>query len=135
MSVEVLSSKEHTARVKHVCNLCGGIINVGERYNADFCVDSGYAYTFKTHTKCSFISDEIVDYLDLEDEMDRMNFCYGCAEVSEVFICPDCEEYEHCQKSFCIDRMHKFFSRYELYVAERVGMNKTWKVRERKMPF
>ena len=135
MGVEVLNSKKHTAKVKHICDLCGGTINIGERYQADFCVDGGDSYTFKAHEKCLTIANEIYEYLDLDEEMDRMNFCDGCAEVCGVFVCPDCVEYGSCKRTFCTDKMDQFFGHYELYIAERQGNNKVWKVRERPMPF
>ena len=135
MSIDCVNTKTHTARKKHRCELCGGVIDIGQRYNADFCVDGGYAYTFKSHIECSDLVDELIDYCEFDDGVDRMSFCDGCSEVSEIFVCPDCEKHENCQKSFCIDKMHKFFSRYELYVAEREGNSKVWKVREKKTPF
>ena len=134
MSAETLNSKKHTAQVRHVCDLCGSIINVGDRYQADFCVDNGYAYTLRTHEKCIYIAGEICDYLDV-DELDRMDFLDGCAEVCEKFVCPDCKERGLCGRSLCIDKLYTFFGSYELYVAEDTGTNVVWKARKREMPF
>ena len=125
----------HTARKKHVCNLCGGLINEGERYDSEFCVDDGLAYTFKAHEKCNYIASEIYEYVDPYDGMDKTGFLEGCSEISEIFVCPYCENRENCRESFCLDKMFDFLKKYRLYVAERKGNNKIWKVTENVMPF
>jgi hypothetical protein len=47
-----LSEREHAARKKHRCNICGHDIEIGERYVAQSNIYDGELYRFKHHGMC-----------------------------------------------------------------------------------
>jgi hypothetical protein len=55
MSATLISESTYKANKKHVCDLCGQHIQVGEKYIRQFCKD-GHAYSFKMHLVCEDIS-------------------------------------------------------------------------------
>ena len=50
--VRVLSSRTSTARVRHICDTCGGQIRPGERYSRTALVYEGEFQAFKQHVFC-----------------------------------------------------------------------------------
>lgn len=51
----LISDNTHTAKKKHLCDLCHLPIEVGEKYKRQFWED-GHAYAFKMHLVCEDIS-------------------------------------------------------------------------------
>ena len=47
-----LSGTNPRARREHDCDLCGGLIAKGEKYDAAHMLYDGRAYTFRTHLGC-----------------------------------------------------------------------------------
>ena len=73
MSVEVLSRETPKANKNHVCSHCHQRIEIGEVYERLACADSGQAWTFKSHTKCSDLYNAYGAYYAL-DEYDLVSW-------------------------------------------------------------
>ena len=129
--------KDRIARKKHTCDLCGKIIDKGEKYEYQKFIYDGAFYEWRSHLACSRVSSAIWDYADPDEGMSSDEFDSTCADVCGVFICPDCpewnKEYGDCEKdlSYCIDRMDEFFKTHELYSCQRNGYVTYWKCREK----
>lgn len=67
MSAVLISESTYTANKKHVCDLCGQHIQVGDKYIRQFCID-GHAYAFKMHLVCEDISKHYSSEYDFDDE-------------------------------------------------------------------
>lgn len=134
---ENLVIKDRIARKKHTCDLCGKIIDKGEKYEYQKFIYDGAFYEWRSHLACSRVSSAIWDYADPDEGMSSDEFDSTCADVCGVFICPDCpewnKEYGDCEKdlSYCIDRMDEFFKTHELYRCQRKGCVTYWKCREK----
>ena len=134
---ENLVIKDRIARKKHTCDLCGKIIDKGEKYEYQKFIYDGAFYEWRSHLACSRVSSAIWDYADPDEGMSSDEFDSTCADVCGVFICPDCpewnKEYGDCEKdlSYCIDRMDEFFKTNELYRCQRKGCVTYWKCREK----
>ena len=134
---ENLVIKDRIARKKHTCDLCGKIIDKGEKYEYQKFIYDGAFYEWRSHLACSRVSSAIWDYADPDEGMSSDEFDSTCADVCGVFICPDCpewnKEYGDCEKdlSYCIDRMDEFFKTHELYSCQRNGYVTYWKCREK----
>ena len=134
---ENLVIKDRIARKKHTCDLCGKIIDKGEKYEYQKFIYDGAFYEWRSHLACSRVSSAIWDYADPDEGMSSDEFDSTCADVCGVFICPDCpewnKEYGDCEKdlSYCIDRMDEFFKTHELYSCQRKGCVTYWKCREK----
>ena len=134
---ENLVIKDRSARKKHTCDLCGKIIDKGEKYEYQKFIYDGAFYEWRSHLACSRVSSAIWDYADPDEGMSSDEFDSTCADVCGVFICPDCpewnKEYGDCEKdlSYCIDRMDEFFKTHELYSCQRNGYVTYWKCREK----
>jgi len=134
---ENLVIKDRIARKKHTCDLCGKIIDKGEKYEYQKFIYDGAFYEWRSHLACSRVSSAIWDYADPDEGMSSDEFDSTCADVCGVFICPDCpewnKEYGDCEKdlSYCIDRMDEFFKTHELYRCQRNGYVNYWKCREK----
>lgn len=66
--MDILSDKIVTARKKHRCMLCGGVIEKGEKYNRATIID-GDIYDFICHKHCK----ALMSLLDMEDDGDGIN--------------------------------------------------------------
>lgn len=63
--VEIINeTKLVKARKAHVCNYCGCIIPVGEKYYGGVFKYDGRIYAWKSHTRC----DELVNALNMEGD-------------------------------------------------------------------
>lgn len=90
--VEFLTRKTPNAKKKHICDLCGGEIDVGEKYERQSGMVDGEFYEMKSHSSCmeicrrycrdtgesEFVTECVIDWL-----RDR--------------ICDDCKAKEECQ--------------------------------------
>ena len=134
---ENLVIKDRIARKKHTCDLCGKIIDKGEKYEYQKFIYDGAFYEWRSHLACSRVSSAIWDYADPDEGMSSDEFDSTCADVCGVFICPDCpkwnKEFEDGDDdlSYCIDRMDEFFKTHELYRCQRKGCVTYWKCREK----
>lgn len=63
--MEVLSERNRVARKEHQCNLCGGIIKKGERYNIQT-VAEDHLYDFKSHISC----EKMIHILDMTKDIE-----------------------------------------------------------------
>ena len=61
--MDILKKTKPIARKQHRCEFCGGIIQVGEKYDKQTIVD-GYIYDFKTHERCEKVAIELDMYDD-----------------------------------------------------------------------
>ena len=135
---ELLARKDRKARKDHMCDLCGETIKKGEVYEWSKSIYDGTIYEWFIHKKCGIVSDAIWDYVCPDEGMTGQQFCDGCQEVCQIFICPDCPKYdketEECEDdvTYCIDKMAEFFETHVLY---REGRDKyggeIWKCKER----
>lgn len=134
---ENLVIKDRIARKKHTCDLCGKIIDKGEKYEYQKFIYDGAFYEWRSHLACSRVSSAIWDYADPDEGMSSDEFDSACADVCGEFICPDCpkwnKEFEDCDDdlSYCIDRMDEFFKTHELYRWKRNGCVTYWRCREK----
>ena len=134
----ILDSKDRKAKKEHRCDLCGEIIQKGEIYYWSKNIYDGTIYEWREHKKCQSICGAIWDYVDPDEGMSDQDFHDGCAEVCQIFVCPDClkwnKEYEGCEddESYCIDRLADFFETHELYREKRTIMGEIWKCREKR---
>lgn len=132
--IETISSCIRTARKQHTCNLCGGKIQPGEKYNYTFYSNDGEAYGWKEHEKCSYISDEIWDYCDPWEGMNEDIFKDAVSDICSSFVCPICHflKEDSCGECNQIDKVYDLLKNYELYIEKREGCCTEWKLRERK---
>jgi hypothetical protein len=134
---EQLDRKIRTARKSHTCDYCGQTIKKGEQYEWSKNIWEGTIFEWHNHLSCGRIASAIFDYVDPDDGMSDQDFCEGCQEVCQRFICPDCpkwnKEYGDCDDdlTYCIDRMDKFFETHELYRAGRKDWYEIWKCRKK----
>lgn len=137
MMPEILQERDRTARKAHICSYCGETIKKGETYEWAKLKSEGQIYEWKNHRKCGFIAAELWDYADPDDGMTEDDFMDSCREFSQIFVCPDCPNYDAVdmgcvtEKGFCTDRIYDFLQTHELYRAGREGWAETWKCRER----
>ena len=73
MSAILISENTFTAKKKHLCDLCGQHIAVGEKYKRQFCVD-GNAYAFKMHLVC----EDIAKVYSKEYDSDCEGYDHNC---------------------------------------------------------
>lgn len=86
MSATLISENTFTAKKKHLCDLCGQHIQVGEKYKRQFCID-GNAYAFKMHFVCEDISKVYRKEYDSYDEgYDHNCFSHDVFENFEVVV-------------------------------------------------
>ena len=124
MTEEILS-EWRKARKPHRCDLCNGTIEPGERYEHYVGKFDGEIYTFRSHEKCKYVSDEIWDYCDPDEGMGIDDFWEGCHDVCQTFVCPDCEKFDaedgecHSGVAYCLDKLFDLFQTKELYREKR----------------
>ena len=51
--MELLRESEKKARKNHICNVCGELIEKGDVYSSQTCVEDGEIITFKSHLDCA----------------------------------------------------------------------------------
>lgn len=98
--VEFYRSQEYKAKKPHTCFICGGKIDVGDRYWYSAWKDEGEISTTHAHLKCQKIVNEFCDWAD-ESEYDidevydwwRDNKCTNCRHFY-IDDCEHCEFYE-----------------------------------------
>jgi len=80
--MEIIESSERTARNKHRCSWCGGIIEIGEKYNWSKNKDSGgNLYEWKNHVHCGIIA-SVYDFYDYGDEgLSEDEFCEALNDI------------------------------------------------------
>ncbi len=66
--MEIIESGKHVARKEHTCNFCHGVINIGEQYEYQKNKCDGDFYTWKTHSKCLYVSNALKMYDDCGNE-------------------------------------------------------------------
>lgn len=64
----ILGATWHTARKQHGCDVCGGIIGVGDRYHRQRSIYDGEPQTFKAHGLCDVAYWRAHRDLDLYDD-------------------------------------------------------------------
>ena len=84
--MQILSETTPTAKKKHRCNFCGQPINTGEKYEAQFIVNDGDAFAWKTHSSCSALVDKLDMYSRCDDEgVTEDDFCeIVCSEYRNI---------------------------------------------------
>jgi hypothetical protein len=82
----VISDDKRKARKRHVCNFCGGFIEVGEIYSIQTIKDDDI-YVWKSHGICNKFALDNQDLLLAEDNMITKNsFCELVYDkVSEIY--------------------------------------------------
>ncbi len=65
--MEILSTITRKAKKVHHCNYCGGVIPIGEQYEARAIKGNDLFYTWKSHVRCNKIAEEL-DMFDLCDD-------------------------------------------------------------------
>lgn len=81
--MEVISIRESIARKDHKCSYCNSIILKGEKYESQFCVDSG-AYTWKSHLDCSNLSSKLFDRDEFLEGVSDRDFQAAVYEKSKA---------------------------------------------------
>lgn len=125
---QCLRHEMRTAKKRHICDYCGGIIKKGEKYNLGVYKDD-LIFEWKSHKRCDFIVSELWDFIDPDEGMDADDFHEACAEFCHAFVCPDCpqfdKEYKECNEdySFCLDRIHALLQTNSLaWTRDKYGM-------------
>lgn len=72
--MKVLSKKEPKARKEHVCNWCGGVIEVGEVYDCSFNSYCGDVYTWKNHKRCMSIAHKLNMFENCDEGVNEEDF-------------------------------------------------------------
>jgi hypothetical protein len=81
--MDTISDKRITARKPHVCDYCGGQIEVGEEYDLAKVADSGRVWTWKSHIICGlFAANHIED--DVGDGIDQDVFCDAIDGIARI---------------------------------------------------
>lgn len=88
-----IKSCYRTARKKHVCNLCNGYIDPGDRYRYEFNKDGSDVWSYRAHIECAFVAEELWEYIYPWDGMDDSDFQDGVREFCQRMICPTCKNY------------------------------------------
>lgn len=65
----ILHCKIAKAKKEHRCDLCGGVIKIGEEYEDSAFLYEGSFATSKAHCHCSWVQHFICDTFDEHDEM------------------------------------------------------------------
>ena len=101
MSCNFRKEEYRKARKWHRCDLCGGKIEVGDKYSYESGMYDGCFYTMTLHSVCRKIIEEFADAelefgdeYTLNDVIDwlRDEFCYGCDGRES------CDNYSVCEK-------------------------------------
>ncbi len=79
--MEIIESGKHIARKEHICNFCGGVINIGEEYEYQKNKFDNEFYTWKTHLKCSDIANELNMYDDCDEGLTADDFSEYISEA------------------------------------------------------
>ena len=115
---ECLKQEERKAIKQHVCNYCNCIIEKGEKYNyGKYKCDDDF-FEWKTHKRCDFIATELWDIVDPEEGMSEEDFFEACGSFCNVFVCPDCpqfdKEYGECDedRGYCL---HKIYDKLQTH--------------------
>lgn len=130
--IETLDRKERKANKEHHCDFCSGIIEKGEVYDWSKNICDGELYEWKSHKKCSFLCSKLWHFIEPDDGMDEISFRLGLHDFCELFICPDCSNYDKeyyvCKEEneFCLEKAYQYLQTHELYKDR--GM---WKCKER----
>ena len=116
--IEVIREEQRKARKPHTCSYCGEVIQPGETYDYTvLCYDD--MYEWKSHIKCSFIAQQLWEYIDPDEGMTAENFDEGCTDFCRAFICPHCPaadlEAEDCKldRTYCIDKIYDFLQTHD----------------------
>jgi hypothetical protein len=65
VTVTILSDEHPTARKTHQCDICGGVIGIGDRYHRQRGIFDGDPYTSKGHHLCVKANGRVRRDLDL----------------------------------------------------------------------
>ena len=68
--MELLKETKPIARKEHICNLCYGKIEKGEKYVSLSILD-GDIYTFKMHLECEEVSSDACEHYDMTSNYDE----------------------------------------------------------------
>lgn len=94
------------ARKRHRCELCGGEIEVGEKYSYESGVYDGFFYTRKLHSVCREIID---DYANSELELgEDYTYDYVIDWLRDEF-CYECDERENCENVSVCEKMKDYY--------------------------
>jgi len=72
--MESLKTSKPKARKKHTCNFCHETINSGEVYDNQTNIYDGELYTWKSHLKCSEISQKLKMYENCDEGVTDNDF-------------------------------------------------------------
>lgn len=68
MCVELIKEQTPTARKQHHCYFCGGLIEVGTKYNRSTNVYDGRIYDWISHIVCEKVAHELDMYSNCDDD-------------------------------------------------------------------
>lgn len=114
-----IKSCYRTARKQHVCNLCNGYIDPGDRYHYEFNKDGSDVWSFLAHLECQFVAQELWEFIDPWDGMFDDEFQDGVRRFCKNMICPKCKNYnmedEDCMndESYCIHHCVTLLKEYD----------------------
>lgn len=91
--IEVLRTCTVRARRPHVCDYCGHVIRIGERYVRSCNKFDGQLYTWHSHPHCDRLASAIWDYVCPDEGMDTYTFRDAVQTVMSEHYCP-----AHCPK-------------------------------------
>jgi hypothetical protein len=94
MSLNFWTTVTPTAHKEYVCDLCGGKIKIGEKYERFSGKNDGEMFDIKHHMLCTEIIRQYCDYIG-EQEYDADSVCEWVTET-----CADCEHYDEDRNDF-----------------------------------
>lgn len=89
--MEMICTTRPKAKKQHICNLCGGIINVGEIYERQF---NKYddVYVFKSHLSCIKLASQLNLFGDCDEGLTGDYFRDYITEFYMDISSNDCED-------------------------------------------
>jgi hypothetical protein len=134
---DILEQKNRIARKEHTCSYCNGKIEKGKEYEYAKLVYEGRLYEWKNHLDCGFVARELWAYIDPAEGMTEEDFQEGCREFCNVFICPECKDFdevtEECdsEDAFCLDKIAEKLRTHDF---KRVKSERGWSDRWQCVP-
>lgn len=101
--LEFYTASTHTAKKVHVCDLCGGKVQIGEKYQRFSGKNEGEMFDLKHHLICCEIISQYCQYIG-DNEYDADSACEWVQET----VCANCEHYDEDRDDFtpCKTSMH-----------------------------
>ena len=99
---EFYNEKQHTARKEHICEMCGGVIKVGEKYWNEVGKYNGEFFSRALHDICHKMEREFCCEVDTEFSWDDITEYIQetyCTKCCHYFVNEDKEDYTECDTS------------------------------------